>query len=148
MVASRIAKRKTTKRAPRLVDAGDRRRIEFSPDGISYISGLLGIGTRLPVTYWDSARSGYVAEIDATEKSGLLLTIHEAALGLTQTVRLMGLLMAGEEKGYLEGNAVPDLGFCLNGLADLTEQLLRVEEELACAEPIGANAAEPEVAHA
>jgi hypothetical protein len=45
--------------------------------------------------------------------------------------------MAGEEKGYLEGSAVPDLGFALNGLADLTEQLLRVQEELADAEPVG-----------
>jgi len=146
MVASRIAKRKTTKRAPHLVDAGDRQRIEFSPDGISHMSHLLEIGARLPVMRWDSARSGYVIEIDATEKSGLLSTIHEAALGLTQTVRLIGLLMAGaeENKGYLEPGPSVELGFSLNGLADLTEQLLRVEEELACAEPVGANAAELE----
>jgi hypothetical protein len=123
-------------RAPRLVDLGARRRIEFSPDGISHLSSLLEIGARLPMTRWDSNRP--VVEIDAAEKRDLLSSIHSAMLGLTQTVKLIGLLMAGEGKdGYLEHGPSVDLGFAINGLADLTERHLRVQEELADAEPVG-----------
>jgi hypothetical protein len=125
-----------TKRAPRLVDLGAPQRIEFSPDGISYLSGLLEIGARLPVKRWADSRP--VVKIDAAEKRDLLSRIHEATLGLTQTVKLIGLLMAGEGKnGYLEYDPSVHLGFALNGLADLTEQLVRVQEELADAEPVG-----------
>src|SRR5450631_4556510 len=122
-------------RAPRLVDPVERRR-KFSSNGISHLSGLLEIGARLPVTRWEDTR--HVVEIDATEKTNLLSSIHSATLGLTQTVKLIGLLMAGEgDDGYLEHGPSVDLGFALNGLADLTEQLLRVQEELADAVPVG-----------
>jgi hypothetical protein len=134
--AKTAAKRETPR--PRLVDLGERSRIEFSPDGASHISHLLEIGARLPMTRWDAERNCYVAEIDADEKSGLLSGIREGALGLTQIVKLIGLLLASESKdGYFEHGRSIELGFAINGLADLTEQLLRVEADLAVCEPVG-----------
>jgi hypothetical protein len=124
---------------PQLVNAEDPRLIAFAVDGFSNLSSLLGLAARLPTTKYDPQRLGSVMEIDDEQKSNLLEDIHNAQVGLTQTVKLIGLLMAAQDTstGYLSAEQAVDLGFSINGLADMLEGLLRVEEELADAVPVG-----------
>jgi hypothetical protein len=162
MVASRIAKRKTTKRGPRLVEADTTaRRIEFKYQGRSHLGLLLkqtaswpgSFGSSLPTLRYDPKLLREVIGCDALEKAALEDDFAEMAATLVRIVRQIGMLMSSYDKthGSITDDEILDLGFTIDGLADLAEQLLKARAEIAdaaAAEPIGANAAEPEASHA
>ena len=153
MAQARIAKRKKTKPAAKLVSVAkseDAQRLEFASDGVSQISSLLGLGAKLPTMRWDASRSEHVAEIDPETRRDLLIQISQASAGVIVAIKTIALLITRQEKsqGDIARDEPADLGFTLHGLADLAEQLRSAHELLACAEPVGAPAAEPEVSHA
>jgi hypothetical protein len=145
-MAKTIAKRKTNKPAPRLASVAENVEsclaITFLPDRNSNLSTLLEIASNLPALRYDAERSRSVLEVDAEGKADLLENINSGALALTDAVKMIGLLVANQDKtsGVLTHDAMVDLGFTINGLADLAGQLLRVAvDDIADAEPVGAS---------
>ena len=141
MVKANAATKRAT-RAPRLVDAGIRHGMAFTGDDLSDLSQLLLIGAQLPMTRYDSEHICSVVETDEEAKTQLLNDIRSATTGVNRTLKLIGALMATQDASsdYLDGDDAVNLGFTVNGLAHMMEQLLQVEEELADAVPVGAHA--------
>jgi hypothetical protein len=142
MAKPRIAKRKATKPTPQLVSVEvdeTTQRVEFSPDGVSDLSNLLGIAAKLPMIRYDRKRLGGVLDVDAERKESLLFDLDKATFEITATIKLFGLLMAAQDEaaGLLDHQRCIELGYTLNGLADIAEQLMSVSGKIAEAAPSG-----------
>ncbi len=142
MAKTRIAKRKATKPTPQLVsvEADEAaQRVDFSSDGVSDLSKLLGIAARLPTIRYDRKRLGGVLDVDAERKESLLSDLQEGTFEITATIKLIGLLMAAQDEatGLLDHQRCVELGYTLIGLADIAEQLVSVSGQIAEAAPSG-----------
>jgi hypothetical protein len=123
---------------PTLVTGHAPRRIAFGGDGISNLSALLALGTRLPVWRYDAEAMQSVVDIDDQTKRDLLSDIHNGVDGLTRVLSQIGMLMAGQDENetYI-ARQVSELGFSVAGIADLVTQLLSVREQLDNAVAVG-----------
>jgi hypothetical protein len=95
---------------------------------------------------YDRARLGTVMNLDPQGKSALLEDLSNLMSGLNNTIAQIGMLMSGQDKtsGRVGHEELVSIGFTIEGLAGLAEDILYVREELEEAEPIGAGAAELE----
>lgn len=128
------------------------RRIEFTSQGRSTLGGLLGVVSALPALRYDPKRLRHVIDdCDAEAKGDLEEGLAETARAVVRTIRQIGMLVSsidetsgsvGDTGGGTQGELV-DLGFTIDGLADLAEQLLQARAEIA-----DADAAEPATAAA
>jgi hypothetical protein len=124
------------KRALKAVEHGPKR-IEFrsSGDG-SNLGGLLSLAQSMPTLRYDSARLGHVGEFTADEKTHLARGLNNTTDALTRIIEQIGLLMASYDTtmGTIDAEKVVELGWTVNGIADVLLRLHEAREQIEDAE--------------
>jgi hypothetical protein len=137
-MAAAAKSNKRSLRSVAIAPCEEPRRIEFSSNGVSNLAGLLSLATKLPTIRYDVKNVRHVIDVDAEQKQTLLGEVHEGVHSLVDALRLVGVLLAGHDEtvGLLEESERADVGFLINGLADLAAQLMQAQQEIEDAEPI------------
>jgi hypothetical protein len=91
---------------------------------------LLTLESSLPAAHYDPKILNHILDIEANAKSKILERLANGSLAVATTVKLFGLLMAGQDKqaGHLDHEAMVELGFTLQGLGDIGERLARTSD--------------------
>jgi len=142
MAASSIAKRKATKAAssPKLVSTTPSDSWEFptfTRGSGSVLGSLLAIGQRLPRLRYDRTILHEVGEFSASDKDSVLDDLESVSYALNATISQIGLLLAGQEKekGYVDHEQICDIGFTIEGLAHMAQELSEMRVRIGEAKP-------------
>ena len=112
-------------------------RIDFrSSGGGSNLGDLLSLAQSMPTLRYDAARLGHVGEFTADEKTNLAQGLNNTTDALTRVLEQIGLLMASYDTsmGTIDAEKVVEIGWSVNGIADLLLQLQGAREQIEDAE--------------